>query len=147
MFKKVAGFKKQGAGLAACPLKNPQYRCPHLENSSSRPRPGTFKAALIDILHLEDKRIKVATGNSEQKYLSLLCLDRDQDLGSSNQLNLLTISSQHIPLFVPETWRIRPQPHHLSHQNGFSQAVCQHIGFSVPFPLQHNLLSRPCRLH
>jgi hypothetical protein len=34
--------KKQGAGLAACPLNNLLYRYLHLKNSSSRPGSGAF---------------------------------------------------------------------------------------------------------
>ena len=63
--------------MAACPLKNPLYHNLHSENSSSRTWSGTFSAALIGILRLEDKRIKVAAKNSEQKLLSLSCLNLD----------------------------------------------------------------------
>jgi hypothetical protein len=37
LFQELAGLKKQGAGLAACPLKNLLYHYLHSENSSSWP--------------------------------------------------------------------------------------------------------------
>jgi len=43
----------------------------------------------------------------------------------------------------PSPWQVR----RLLHQNGFSQAVYQQIGFSVLFPTHHNLLNRPFQLH
>ena len=82
-------MKKQGAGLAACPLKKPVDHYLHLENPSSRPRSDAFQAGLIGVLHVADKWVLAAIAHSDQKLFSCSCLDLDCDLESSKQLNIL----------------------------------------------------------
>lgn len=93
-------MKKQGAGLAACPLKKPVDHYLHLENSSSRPSSDAFQAGLIGVLHVADKWVLAAIGHSDQKLFSCSCLDLDCDLESSNQLNMLFHLNKYSVLYL-----------------------------------------------
>jgi hypothetical protein len=70
IFPNSAGLKRQGAGFAACPLKNPLYHILHSVNSSSRPGSEAFLAALIGLLRIKDKWVQAAIGQGEQKLFS-----------------------------------------------------------------------------